>query len=150
MQMYIHSSVLLQTEMEITKNKNSYTVKKVDRKLCQPDQKMQYSSILPFSLYKEVKNSNISSDCCPCKCTFMLLLCCKQRWKSQRIKKKNSYTVKKVDGKLRQPDRMMQYSSVLPFSLNREVKYSNIVLIVYANVHSYFCFAANRDGNHKE
>jgi hypothetical protein len=35
-------------------------------------------------------------------------------------------------------------------SASREVKYSNIVLTVYANVHSYFCFAANRDGNHKE
>jgi hypothetical protein len=35
-------------------------------------------------------------------------------------------------------------------SASREVKYSNIVLIVYANVHSYFCFAAKRDGNHKE
>jgi hypothetical protein len=56
MQMYIHTSVLQQTEMEITKNKNSYIVKKVDGKLRQPDRIMQYPSILPFSLYGEVKN----------------------------------------------------------------------------------------------
>jgi hypothetical protein len=65
-------------------------------------------------------------------------------------KNKNSYTVKKVDGKLRRPDRMMQYSSILPFSLYRGGKVQQrTVSIVYANVHSYFCFAANRDGNHK-
>jgi hypothetical protein len=65
-------------------------------------------------------------------------------------KNKNSYPVNKVAVKLRQPDPMTQYSSILPFSLYKEGKCSNIVLIVYANVHSYFCFAANRDGNHKE
>jgi hypothetical protein len=109
--------------MEITKNKNSYTVKKVDGKLRWPDRMMQYSSILPFSLYRggKVQQRKYSLSMQMYIHTSVL-----QQTEMEIIKNKNSYTVKKVDGKLRQPDRMMQYSSILPFSLYREIKYSNI------------------------